>query len=74
MTPPEGLQGELMMIILVFGVMALLDHVGGEGEAVGLVGFDEDALAAGVVDDVLVGDPVGDGDDDFVAGVDEQPA
>ena len=52
--------------------MALLDHRGGEREAVLLIGFDEDALAAGVVHDVLVGDPVRHRDDDFVAGVDQR--
>ena len=36
-----------------------------------LIGIDEDALAAGVVDDVLIRDPVRDRDDDFVAGIDQ---
>ncbi len=36
-------------------------------EAFVFVGLDEHALAAGVVDDVLISDPVGHGDDDFVA-------
>jgi hypothetical protein len=42
-----------------------------EGEAFGFIGLDEDALAAGVIDHVLVGDPVGDGDDDLVAFIEE---
>ena len=49
----------------------LLDGVGSDAEVFGLVGFEIDDLAAAVLDDVLVGDPVGDGQDDFVSVIDE---
>ena len=49
----------------------LLDGIGGDAEAFRLTGFQEDDLAASVLDDVFEADPVGDGEDDFVAVVDE---
>ncbi len=49
-----------------------LDHRGGQREALALVGIDEDALAAGVIHDVLVSHPVRHRDDDFVAGIDQR--
>ena len=44
----------------------LLQHVGGQREAKVLVRIHEDALAAGVVHHVLVGDPVRRGDHDLI--------
>ncbi len=49
-----------------------LDHRGGQGEALGFVGIDEHALAAGVVHHVLVRHPVGHRDHHFVAGIDQR--
>ena len=48
-----------------------LDRFGGDAEILALGGLDVNELAAGVLDDVLVGDPVGHGQDDLVAMVDE---
>ena len=49
-----------------------LDHGSGQREAFLLIGVDEHALAAGVVHHVLISDPVGHRDDDFVAGIDQR--
>ena len=49
----------------------LLDGVGGDAEALRLLRLEEDDLAAGVLDDVFEADPVGNGQDDFVAVIDE---
>jgi hypothetical protein len=49
-----------------------LNGGGGEREALLLVGVGENAGAASVVDDVLIRHPVGDGDDDLVAGIDQR--
>src|SRR5579875_2914551 len=62
-TEPLGLLGELMMTSLVLG---------GHFEAGVLVGLDKDAYSAGVIDDVFVGDPVGDRGDDLIARVYER--
>ncbi len=56
---------------LVRGRDGLLDGVGGDAEILGFAGFEEDDLAAGVLDDVFEADPVGDGQNHFVAVVDE---
>src|ERR1700733_8154156 len=48
-----------------------LDGVGGNAEVIGLAGLEEDDLAAGVLNDVFEANPVGDGQDDFVAVIDE---
>ena len=56
-----------MMISLVLLGDLARDVVGGESEAVGLVAFDENALAARVVHHVFVSDPIGNRDDHFVA-------
>ena len=47
------------------------DGVGGDAEVFGLTGFEEDNLAAGVLNDVFEADPVGDRQDHFVAVIDE---
>ena len=47
------------------------DHLRSDAEVFVLAALDGDNDAAGVLDDVLEGDPVGDGQDDFVAVVDE---
>ncbi len=60
-----------MMIILVFGVRRALDHGRVQLEPFGLVGIDEHARRARVIHDVFVGDPVRNGNDDFVAGIDQ---
>ena len=49
----------------------LLDGIGGDAETLCLAGFEEDDLAAGVLNDVFEADPVGNGQNDFVAVVDE---
>jgi hypothetical protein len=49
----------------------LLDGIGGDAEVLRFAGLEEDDLAAGVLDDVFEADPVGDGQDDFVAVIDE---
>ena len=61
-----------MITILVRGVEVRLDHRGGEREAFALVGIDENALAAGEIHDVLIRDPVRDGDHHFIAGIDQR--
>src|SRR5580704_18177799 len=43
------------------------DIFGGESESVGLVAFDENALAARIVHHVFIGDPIGNRDDDLVS-------
>ena len=60
------------MIIRVLGVRCALHLRGRENEAFLLVGIDEHALAAGEVDDVLIGHPVGHRDDHFIAGIDQR--
>src|SRR5690606_38161606 len=45
------------------------EGVGGEFEAVGLGRFDDDGLGAGEFHQFGIADPVGGGDDDFIAGV-----
>ncbi len=47
------------------------DGVGGDAEVFGLIGLEVDDLAAAVLDDVLVRDPVGNGQNDLVAMIDE---
>jgi hypothetical protein len=49
----------------------LFDGVCGDAEAFRFAGFEEDHLAAGVLDDVFEADPVGNGQNDFVAVLDE---
>ena len=70
-TPPLGFDGELMMTIRVLSVMygSIIDAV--RVKPFGFVGLDEHAFAAGVVDDVLIRDPVRDRDDDFVARIEQ---
>ena len=70
-TAPEGLDGVLRMMALVLGVMAASIIARGDAEVLRLVRLDVDGHAAGVLDDVLEGDPVGDGEDDLVAVIDE---
>ena len=53
------------------GRNGLLDGVGGDAEVFCFAGLEEDDLAARVLDDVFEADPVGNGQDDFVAVVDE---
>ena len=48
-----------------------LDRVCRDAEVLGFLGFEINDLAAGVLDDVFEADPVGDGQDDFIAVVDE---
>ena len=60
------------MSSLVLLVILRRDIVGREGEAVGLVAFDENALAARVIHDVFVGHPIRNRDDHFVAVLDER--
>src|SRR5205823_10119487 len=48
------------------------DHARVHLKTAALVGIDEDANAARVIHDVFVGYPVWDGDDDFVAGINER--
>ena len=49
-----------------------LDHRGRQAEAFLLVRLDEDALAARVIHDVFVRDPVRHRDDHFIAGIDQR--
>src|SRR5271169_5409802 len=49
-----------------------LNHRSRQGEAVLLVGFDEYALAPGVIYYILICDPIRHGNDDFVARVDQR--
>ena len=48
-----------------------LDGIGGDAEALCLAGFEIDDLSACVLDDVFEADPVGNGQDDLVAVVDQ---
>ena len=49
-----------------------LDHGRGQREPLLFVGFGEDALSAGIIDNVFIGDPVRHRDDDFVAWINER--
>jgi hypothetical protein len=57
-TAPLGFDGELSMIILVFGVSAR-SIIEASSQPVALIRIDKHALAARVIDHVLVGDPIG---------------
>ena len=68
-TPPEGLLGELAMTMRVFGVITFSMVGGAQHEAVFGVVVHNHRRAASVLHDVGIADPVGRGDDDFVAGL-----
>ena len=66
-----GIVGEVQQQDLGPRRNSLFQHLRGDGKIVLLFALDKDTLAAGVLHHVLKRDPVGNGDDDFVAMVDE---
>ena len=69
-----GVGGAVEEHHLGLGGDGCFELLGCDLEVVLKAGFDEDAFAAGHAGEGFVGDPIGCGDDDFVAGVDEDLA